>query len=481
MIKEAVFIVGGERWSIKDDRCQVIRLPSGGKIKLPIFDDIVASKLLSSPRGFLCDTPIYEIVSFLNAVGQRWKSKEYSRRRTYVRDLKKYLGYSEKMANAEADWIALLLCSHVALQDTISVELGNRHIMDRWIIKEDSEVKAFPRGTVFHVLPGNVPMSSVVSMLRSILTKNVTIAKMSGEDVFTPMHLALSFRDVDEDHPVTKSVSTVYWRGGLDTPEVLSVVKNMDVICAWGGQDAIDWAVRRSSSHAEIIKFGPRRSFSILDKGACLVEAANAVAHDISVYNQGACFSTLQLFYVGDPSGFIDLLQQSLDLYSQKLLPPTSINDVDVQSSHALAILEAEFQGDDTFVAKDYSWRVIVCDPKLIRRHPRGRTLYIHPVKSLDSVTEFVDPSVQSISMMPLKSSLKVRDKFANAGVDRIIELGVNNVFRIGSSHDGIYPLQRMVRFVSNDLPSNHHPKGITFPIGQTDILEEDRFLDLVP
>ena len=83
--------------------------------------------------------------------------------------------------------------------------------------------------------------------------------------------------------------------------------------------------------------------------------------------------------------------------------------------------------------------------------------------------------------MMPLKSSLKVRDKFANAGVDRIIELGVNNVFRIGSSHDGIYPLQRMVRFVSNDLPSNHHPKGITFPIGQTDILEEDRFLDLVP
>ena len=58
MIKEAVFIVGGERWSIKDDRCQVIRLPSGGKIKLPIFDDIVASKLLSSPRGFLCDTPM---------------------------------------------------------------------------------------------------------------------------------------------------------------------------------------------------------------------------------------------------------------------------------------------------------------------------------------------------------------------------------------------------------------------------------------
>jgi hypothetical protein len=38
-----------------------------------------------------------------------------------------------------------------------------------------------------------------------------------------------------------------------------------------------------------------------------------------------------------------------------------------------------------------------------------------------------------------------------------------------------------MVRFVSNDLPSSHHPKGITFSIEQTTILKEERFLELVP
>jgi long-chain-fatty-acyl-CoA reductase len=189
----------------------------------------------------------------------------------------------------------------------------------------------------------------------------------------------------------------------------------------------------------------------------------------------------LQLYYVGDPAEFIDDLKDSLNLYSQTLLPPLSINDVDIQSGQSLAVLEAEFRGDNVYVAEDFAWRVIVCDPKRVTKHPRGRTLFIHPIKSVEEVCGFVDGSVQSVSIMPLASSLKIRDQLAIAGVDRIVELGVNNVFRIGSSHDGMYPLQRMVRFVSNDLPSSHHPKGITFSIEQTTILKEERFLELVP
>lgn len=481
MLKETAFVIGGERWADSLGEHQTLTMPSGNQVRVPVFNQNVADQILSISKDLLVNTPIYEIVSFLNAVGQRWKSKEYSRRRNYVRDLQKYLGYSEKMANSEADWIALLLCSHVAMQDTVAVELGNRHILDRWIVNEDSEVKALPRGRVLHILPGNVPISSVVSMLRSILTKNLTIAKMSSEDVFTPMHLALSFRDVNEDHPVSKSVSIVYFQGGLETEEVLSLVKSADAICAWGGQDAIDWAVKSASSHTEIIRFGPRRSLSILSEDVCPKTAADAVAHDISVYNQAACFSTLQLFYLGDPSRFIATLEDSLNLYADTLLPPTSIEDIDLQSGHSLAILEAEFRGDNVFVAEDHSWRVIICEPAQVTKHPRGRTLYIHPIQNIQDVYQYLDPSVQSVSILPLALSLQIRDQLALAGVDRIIELGVNNVFRIGSSHDGVYPLQRMVRFVSHDLPSVHHPKGITFSIEQTTILKEERFLELVP
>jgi long-chain-fatty-acyl-CoA reductase len=74
-----------------------------------------------------------------------------------------------------------------------------------------------------------------------------------------------------------------------------------------------------------------------------------------------------------------------------------------------------------------------------------------------------------------------VRDGCAIRGASRLVECGLSNIFRVGGSHDGIFPLQRMVRFVSSEISSKIRVNGINLPINQYEFLENDRFLEFIP
>ncbi len=179
------------------------------KVKIDSLDHEILSQILH--YDFLSDLNVNNIINFLYTVGQRWKNEEYSRRRAYIRTLITYLGYSPQMAKLEANWIAMILCSKSALYDIINTELGSAHIQDEWLPQGECYVKAFPKGRVMHLLAGNVPLSGVTSILRGILTKNQCIVRMSASDPFTAHALVMSFIDVNPEHPISKSLSVVYW------------------------------------------------------------------------------------------------------------------------------------------------------------------------------------------------------------------------------------------------------------------------------
>ena len=85
------------------------------------------------------------------------------------------------------------------------------------------------------------------------------------------------------------------------------------------------------------------------------------------------------------------------------------------------------------------------------------------------------------MAVFPYELGFRIRSECVDAGVDRIVELGMNNVFRVGSAHDGMFPTQRLVRFVSMDLPSDDRVKGMALRIDQTEFLEQDRFVEFIP
>lgn len=122
MIKCIPMIIKGVVQDFDNNAYKEINLDSGNKIKLSLLTEDSVLRTLNSKEKV--DLNLNQIVNFLYTVGQRWKNEEYNRRRTYIRELKKYLGYSDEMARLEANWIAMLLCSKSALYDIVNYDLG---------------------------------------------------------------------------------------------------------------------------------------------------------------------------------------------------------------------------------------------------------------------------------------------------------------------------------------------------------------------
>ena len=472
MVTALPTIVNGERVPSSDAVPVELSCPSGASVQIGALTSDLTRRVLDSDRQPLSELGFQDVVAFLNRVGRFWRSRDFPRRRIYTRQLQQYLGYSERAANVEADLIGVLLTGHVRMHDTVGAELGSRHILDEWVRREECFVRAFPRGRSVHILAGNVPVSGVLSVVRALITKNVCIAKPASEDPFTPISLALSFMDVDPEHPVSRAMSVIYWphdsRLGAD------IVESADAVCAWGGGPAIEWAHRHTSASATFVPFGPRRSIAIVAEGADVERAAIGVAHDVAFYDQRACFSTQDVYVVGDPKPFALALETALDRY-EELLPKGSESD-DAVAGRRLGVLEEEFLGGTVVENDPCQWTVILGrDPSRVY-HPLGRTVYIHRVESVEHVTEHVDSSVQTVQAEPWEALHRVRDAMALRGVSRFTELGSANVFRVGGTHDDVYPLSYLVRIASVEGPTANFGKGMVLPFDQTDILENHGF-----
>jgi len=466
------FVTWGRR--VQPNECLDVIATSGGLVRLGRLDDVLARELKSVDRLLLAETPTQEIIAFLARCGALWKNEEYARRRLFVRHLSAALGYSSGMAEAEADLIGSLLSAHWRMHDVLNVELSSPHLLDRWIAREDCEVRAFPRGLVVHLLPGNVPLSSVVSILRAILTRNVSIAKVAAGDPVTALALALSFMDVDADHPVTRSVSVAYWP--KDDPLGAELVAAADAVCVWGGSEAIRWAQTHTSPESPLLPFGPKRSLALVGRPTDIEHAAIGLAHDVCVYEQRACFSIHQAFVERPVEPFVQALHAALRRYDRIL--PRTIRSEDELAGANLERLTHQFMGSDVHSAG--TWATIACPPDRVRALPGARTLFIHPVDDVGEAFVWVDREVQTVAAAPWGLLLTHRDELARRGAARFVELGLANLFRLGGTHDAMQPMAGLVRLVATEAPSQVHGKGMVLALDQTELLEHRRLRDLI-
>jgi long-chain-fatty-acyl-CoA reductase len=470
-------IIGGTR--VHGTTQHVLEFPTGATVRVPELDAHQVEEIAAADRHLLQDVPLDEIAAFLRMVGNNWRSREYARRRLFVSQQHEVLGLSKELAESEADFIALYLSSHTHLLDQVAVELGHRQILDRWIVREDCEMRAYPVGLVAHTLAGNVPMSCVVSMVRALITKNTLVAKPATGDPITPISLALSFLDVDPDHPVARSCSVVYWP--QDSAHGAKLLAQADALCAWGSADAMEAAHRQCSASTRFLPFGPRRSVALVGADADLERAAVLLAHDVSRYDQGACFSVHQAFVEeAAVDGLMKHLPARLDEYTRLL--PMRVRDADEEGRRSLAHLEEELLATRLVASAQRSWAVAVCEPQAIIFHPLRRMLYLHSVPELQDALHFIDPNTQTVAVYPHDRARSLRDEIGSRGASRIIELGMTNFFRLGGTHDGLLPLQHLVRYTAVESPSAVIGKGALRTLDQHALLVNGgRVTDLLP
>ncbi|MFH4146230.1 acyl-CoA reductase, partial [Acinetobacter baumannii] len=132
-----------------------------------------------------------------------------------------------------------------------------------------------------------------------------------------------------------RSLSVIYWPHQGDTSLAKEIMRHADVIVAWGGPDAINWAVEHAPSYADVIKFGSKKSLCIIDNPVDLTSAATGAAHDVCFYDQRACFSAQNIYYMGNHYEEFKLaLIEKLNLYAHIL--PNAKKDFDEKAAYSL-------------------------------------------------------------------------------------------------------------------------------------------------
>lgn len=472
------FVVAGRR--LAPDGEDLCVLPGTGRVTacVPPFDEALIEAVLAGDRHGLIDVPLQEIVTFLHRVGVHWKNDEYARRRLFIRQLQEIVGFSEEMAIAEADLIAAILTGLQRLYDTVDLELGSCRMLDDWIPRGDCEVRALPRGRFVHLLPGNVPISSVLSMLRSLVTKNQTIVKYASRDPVTATSLALSFLDVDSEHPVTRALTVTYWP--VDHPGGERLLREADGVCVWGGVEALAWAQRNAHPEAEIVRFGPKESIAIADVRDAddAAAAGRGIAHDVCMYDQEACFSTLRVFVAGECTMLRKAIVAAFRQYDG-ILPP-GLRHPDLVAHTSSLMLHHGVLGSTVEQSEVGSWAVVECGPGEVESHPRARTLFLHPVGSIQESVPWVGRNTQTVAIFPWERNREIREVLVRRGVARLVETGMSGLLRLGGSHDGMDPLTRFVRIVSVESGRARFAKGMAVPIDPAEMVENREFRELV-
>jgi len=227
-----------------------------------------------------------------------------------------------------------------------------------------------------------------------------------------------------------------------------------DLRVAWGGREAVEAIMnlpRRFGT--EDIVFGPKTSFVVVGAEVLTGEpsarrVASLVARDTVALGQRGCNSPHSVFVERGgalaPEAFAALLGEELGRASRNA-------PVDLGPKEAFQILgwraEYDMRGE-AWYGDGVRWSVFFGDEDRGLATPcYGRTLFVRPVDDVFALAEVCSVNTQTAGLALGERRLKVAEALTARGVERCPEVGTMSLY--DAPWDGMYPMDRMVRWVS--------------------------------
>ncbi len=405
------------------------------------------------------DVPVAEIVDLLVAVGERLASDPDGTLATVVERSVLTSPYDRRIVeNSYADLHRNFDREAITFQ--IDQALGGTDVLDGWrrVTRPDgghADVRAFPARLV-HVIAGNAPGVAAWSVIMGAVTKGLNVFKLPSNDLFTLPGILSTMAAIAPDHPVTRSFSAVYWRGGDDAIEsALYRPQYFDKLVAWGGEGTLKGVGKYIGPGLELVAFDPKTSISLLGRESFADEAtmrlvASRAADDVMVFNQEACVCSRFQFVEGDLADidrYCELLAEELTIdrrYGAGAGPRAPLDireEIEVLGTLAGHRLFGGLGGEGLVIRSD--------EP--VDFHPGYKIVNVVPVDSLDEAVAFANVATQTVGVFPPERKVELRDRLVNAGVQRVLTLGRAGTTTRGLPHDGFIPMHRMVRWVGDE------------------------------
>jgi hypothetical protein len=421
------------------------------------LDALVTPRTQAPP---LLDVKLSEIIDFLVETGERLALG----RNAYLREALERVAATNPLPRRVVENLykgARVYLSRAALMGSLEANFANSAHLDGWVSRTDlhgkrGSIRAFPPRLI-HMLAGNSPAGCVSSIAQGALVKAINLFKMPSSDPFTCVAVLRTMADIDADHPVVRSMSAVYWRGGNEAIETtLYRPQYFDRIVAWGGGDAIKNVIRYLGPGLQLISFDPKSSISMIGpeafgSDATIEEVAESAAEDVTVFNQEACLASRFIFVEGERKGiekFCARLLQRLGVDRETASAKAPMLPTEMREE--IEMLRLMDDGYRVWGKFDGSGIVILSD-KPVEFHPTGKTANVVHVGSLDEAVRYVNVATQTIGVYPPERKAMLRDRLASAGGQRVVRLGSAFKHVMGSPHDAMFPLQRLVHWMSDE------------------------------
>lgn len=347
------------------------------------------------------------------------------------------------------------------IEATIRGHIGDPALLDGWVEVptthgKAARIRAFPPRMV-HILAGNVPGVAAMSLINGALSKGVHLFKLPSNDLHTATALLQILSQVAPDHPISRSFSAAYWRGGDAAIESrLFTPVFFDKLAAWGGESSLRSAKNYVGPGFELISFDPKTSISMIGReafaeGSDLEAIAELAAQDATPWNQSACVSSR--------FQFIEASEEQADRYAEALARRMAVDRriASARGPRVPSALREEIEvlrdlGSDfgVFGAFDGSGLVIRSDTP-VDFHPDGKIVNVVTVASLKEAIRYTGVATQTVGVWPPERKAALRDALASAGAQRIVTLGAAADGSAGLPHDAFMPLHRFMRWVNDE------------------------------
>jgi len=420
------------------------------------LDKVVAPRTQVPP---LLNVPTAEIIDFLVEAGERLRDPGNDIMQECIeRMCSTHILPRAVVANSVHHATGYL--DRRVLEAELEQNFPDPKALDGWIPKVDftgrkSFVRAFaPR--LIHVMPGNSPGVAVKSVAQGALVKAINLFKMPSADPFTMVAILRTMAEIDADHPIVRSMSAVYWRGGDEATErVLYRPQYFDKIVAWGGGDAIQNVIKYLMPGFQLVSFDPKTSISMVGREAHVDdatqhEAARLAATDIMILNQEACVSSRFQFVEGtedEVDAFCARLHREITAKAEASGDVRPL-DMDLKEHiETLTMLDDDFRVWGRSDGKG----VVIRSDEPVDFHPINKIANVVRVDSLDDAVKWVNVATQTIGFYPFDRMAQYRDRLASGGAQRIVHLGEAGPATIGNPHDAMYPLHRFVHWMAHE------------------------------
>lgn len=401
---------------------------------------------------------IFRIVDWIDAAARRWLDPGDIIRRRAESLLASATGASKEMIDFTLDNLFKNLHRPVLIQ-LIEGELGDPTLLDHFRPKPKGIgfTKAFGPRLISHILPGNIPGASVMSLVSGLLAKSAGLAKVSAEEFLLPVLFAESLYQIDPE--LGRNLAVMTWDNGADDL-TRAAIEKADLVIVYGSDETLETVRAKIPPATRAVYHGHKISLGVIARESIRMETAEQAALDIALYDQRGCLSP-HLYYVEEsgpasPLDFSQWLAQALYVVSYRIPkgPTSAAEAAQIQQLRGAIPLK----GGKVYPSpKGIDWTILYDPDPHFSISPLARTIWIKPVGELAEITPHLEPIrlyLQAVGMaVPVERQPEIISSLARMGVNRICPVGKMQKPPMTWHHDGRFRLLNLLRFVDWENP----------------------------